>query len=147
MNIRKKVAIFNSEIMWSPHIGTGLEIMQRHLDEGDEVIAFVYNAFFKHCDQNLNGNPDTCKICVKKRSKSFSWLTESVREIPIEFDKKDFGYVSSEMSLKTFMEIKHDVFDVGMAQQDLDSAQVARNFVDERCFRAAHRMGAVFFNV
>ena len=59
MTISKKVAIFNSEIMWSPHIGTGLEIMQRHLDEGDEVIAFVCNAFFKHCDQNLNGNPDT----------------------------------------------------------------------------------------
>lgn len=115
MNSSKKVAIFNSEIFWNTHLGTGLEIMQRHLDQGDEIIAFVCNDFFTYCDQNLKASPDICKICVNKRTKSFSWLKGNVREIPIHFDKKNYGYASANMNLKAFMEIKHNGYDVGMA--------------------------------
>ena len=50
-----KIAIFISEIMWTTHLGTGLEIIQKHLDAGDEVVSFVCNSFLGNCDQNLEG--------------------------------------------------------------------------------------------
>lgn len=39
-------------------------------------------------------------------------------------------------------QIPHSVFDVGMTQQDLNRAQVSSRLVDERCLRAAKRVGA-----
>jgi hypothetical protein len=62
-----KVAIFNGELFWTPHFGTGLEIIEQHLLQQDEVFQFVCNGFLKECDQNMEGNPIKCDLCIQKR--------------------------------------------------------------------------------
>lgn len=114
-NQKRKVAIFKSEIFWTPHLGTGLELIQRHLDAGDEIISFVCNAFFQYCDQNLNGSSERCSICVKKRTKGISLLNAKIREISIQYPKKEYNYLNANMTLSAAMKITHHYFDVGVA--------------------------------
>ena len=110
-----KVAIFISEIIWTSHLGTGLEILQREIDNKDELYAFVCNGFLERCDQNLEAQESVCTICVNKRKKGFSLLSEKVNLIPIQFEKRDFKYFDAKTDLKSFLKIKHKEFDLGLA--------------------------------
>lgn len=110
-----KIAIFISEIMWTTHLGTGLEIIQKHLDAGDEAVSFVCNSFLGNCDQNLEGSKEICDLCINKRKKGFSLLSKNIRNIEINFVDKNYNYLKQEMALPALMKIKHKGFDAGIA--------------------------------
>ncbi len=110
-----KTLFFNSEIIWTTHLGTTLELMEKHLEKNDEVVTFVCNSFLQHCDQNLSGDSNMCKKCINKRKRGFSLLSGRIKNLNIEFEKKDFGYINKEMTLDQLKQVYHKNFDVGMA--------------------------------
>jgi hypothetical protein len=110
-----KIAFYNSQILWTTHIGTELELIQRHLDDNDEIISFVCNANLSVCDLNLNGNKNGCAICIKKRNKSYKLLSKRIKEIEISIPHYDFNLINKIMSIDEIKVVKYKEFDVGMA--------------------------------
>ena len=112
---KKKIAIFISEIMWTTHLGTGLEIIQNHLDAGDHVKQFVCNSFLHVCDQNTGASPGICSLCMHKRNKAVSLLSDKIELVEINFPDINYDYLNPEMNLNGLKKIEHGGFDVGMA--------------------------------
>lgn len=110
-----QIAIFNSELLWTPHFGAGLEIIENHLLKGDRVSAFVCNAFLQQCDQNLQGKAFVCDLCCSKRAMGHKALSASIQEIPVQFEKKNYASFRASMSIDEVKEIRHQNYDVGMA--------------------------------
>ena len=73
-----KVAFFSSHILWDTHYETELEIMQRHLDAGDEVYQYVCNAEMTACDINPDHGFSRCVQCMAKRRHGRSLLSKEV---------------------------------------------------------------------
>jgi len=78
-----KIAVLSSHILWAQHYETELEIMQKHLDEGDQVIQMVCNRTYGICDTNLNRSLAKCLACVSKRKHGISLLEGNVREVDL----------------------------------------------------------------
>ena len=62
-----KIFVFSTHPLWPPHIGTELEIIQNHLDKGDQVYRFVCNGDLPACDVNEN---HTLSVCLRCREMS-----------------------------------------------------------------------------
>jgi hypothetical protein len=110
-----KIVIFNSELLWTPHFGTGLELMEQHLLQKHEVHHFVCNSFLKECDQNMEGNHVKCELCIKKREMGVMGLVQKPNEVLIEFQRKNWNVFKPNMTLDEVKAIQHKNFDVGMA--------------------------------
>jgi hypothetical protein len=116
-----KVAFFSSHILWYTHYETELEIMQRHLDAGDEVYQYVCNAQMAACDVNPNHGFSRCVNCMAKRRQGRSLLS---MEVPMKAYQKlhagDLRRINDFMAklpedLDVFKALRFDHFDVGYA--------------------------------
>lgn len=110
-----KVVFFDSCIIWVPHFETDLEIMEKHLANGDEVYWIDCNADLPFCQPNPANSIKKCKSCIKRKNKGLNILGEKVKRINI----KDFSngniplpFVSDITSLK---KLKYKNLDVGLA--------------------------------
>jgi hypothetical protein len=74
-----KIAVLSSHVLWPYHYETELEIMQNHLDAGDEVIQLACNRSFGICDSNLDHNMNKCLACISKRECGKNLLKGSLR--------------------------------------------------------------------
>lgn len=71
--MNKRIASFIPNF-WSPHFETDLELIKRHVDDGDHVTAYVCNGDLPSCYGNLLHSLDTCKSCVNRRRNGFELL-------------------------------------------------------------------------
>ena len=110
-----RVGIFNNEIFWTPHFGTGLEIMEGHLQNGDEVYSFVCDGALRPCDQNYEKSIAKCKVCKKKRQLGQKQLSGKVTNIKIPQNDQQLNLVSKEMSVDEVKEVMYNGYDAGMA--------------------------------
>ena len=62
-----KVLIVSPIAALSPHLETELEIAQRHLDAGDEVVVMSCRGELPGCDFNLAADPKRCDACRSRR--------------------------------------------------------------------------------
>jgi hypothetical protein len=85
---------------WSIHFGTDLEIIQNHLDAGDEVEAIVCNSTLAICDTNPSHSLQVCISCIGKRSAGFRVLSGRFRQRSISS-----LWITDRSKLKT---LKHD---------------------------------------
>lgn len=74
-----KVVVFSTHIIWPQHYETELEIMQNHLNQGDEVVQLVCNSSYGICDSNLEHSLFKCMYCTSRRKKGVSLLEGKVR--------------------------------------------------------------------
>lgn len=74
-----KVAVLSSHVLWPHHYETELEIMQKHLDAGDEVIQLVCNRSFGICDSNLDHSMNKCLVCISRRECGTSLLKGNIQ--------------------------------------------------------------------
>jgi hypothetical protein len=98
-----KVAILSSHLLWSQHYETELEIMQNHLNDGDEVLQLVCTGELGICDSNLNHDFSRCLTCISRREMGVSLLEGRVKQIKL------LQYASAG-HLKEAEQVKH-VFD------------------------------------
>lgn len=115
-----KILIFSSHILWESHYETELEIIQRHIDKGDEVIHISCNAELNFCEINRENSIEKCFKCINKRFNGYYLLNEKIKILPYlnlnSRDKKAIKnhtlYVSTIEDLK---KIKVEKFDIGYA--------------------------------
>lgn len=109
-----KVAVVSSHVRWVTHFGTDLEIMQQHLNDGDEVIHLVCNGEMLPCDQNMHGSKDICCNCVHKRIVGTSILSGKVETIPMSLGNV-IKHTSALASVERLKSYQYKGFDVGYA--------------------------------
>jgi len=116
-----KVAIFTSHILWDTHYETELEIIQRHLDAGDEVSQYVCNGDMKGCDANMEYGFSRCVQCIAKRRHGRSLLSKEVKSLSYKLlTRSDISRINKFMTklpseIKAFKSLYFDNFDVGYA--------------------------------
>lgn len=111
--------IFFTSYTATPHYETELELIQRHLANGDEVIQVVCNGSLELCVANKNSslNQKTCTTCIDKRKKGAALLTQAVRTIDLaEYTQPiQAGEVLDFMNIGELKRFNVDNFDVGYA--------------------------------
>src|SRR5215471_3531989 len=75
-----RIASFIPFPNWTIHFGTDLEIIQNHLDAGDEVEVIVCNSTLAICDTNPCHNLQDCLSCIGKRSRGLRLLSGRFRQ-------------------------------------------------------------------
>jgi hypothetical protein len=65
---------------WTTHLGVELELAQRHLDSGDEVVFLGCDGCIKACRANPHGERRVCDLCRYKRLRGIQSLSGSVGE-------------------------------------------------------------------
>ena len=114
-----RVAIFVPFVHWPTHFGTDLELIQRHLDAGDEVTVLVCEAELPACDTNMSHNEDWCRTCIARRTKGLGLVAGHVNVIPLSrYTPSGVGAVPLRSQFSSTDELEAytlDGFDLGKA--------------------------------
>ncbi len=115
-----RLLFFSPWARYSPHFETDLELMQRHLDAGDEVHFIGCNAELPACDRNPAHFLVRCTVCRGKREAGLSMLSKQVVRIPLfaltDTDRREL--TSLRTSFRNIEELKAfrvEEFDIGYA--------------------------------
>jgi len=115
-----KVLFYSTYHFNTETFGPYLEMMQNHIDQGDEVTLLTCNGELSSCQVNPNHTPLICKTCVSFRKSGVNSLSKKIKQISVsdvlkedEFDPK-FDLINNG-SIKQFKEVKFESFDIGMA--------------------------------
>jgi hypothetical protein len=73
-----KVLVFGPYAINTPHFETDLEIVQSHLDRGDEVTFLACNSEMPACDNNPNHYFERCLQCISKRVAGIGLLSSKI---------------------------------------------------------------------
>lgn len=114
------ILFFPTHILWTPHYETELELIQNHLNEGDNVIQAVCNGELQVCDSNLKHSMLKCVYCISKRYRGMELLVGESRTIPIfnlsEDNIKEIALLKVNFAdLEELKGYRIDNFDVGYA--------------------------------
>lgn len=116
-----KVAFFTPHLFWPSHYETELELIQIHLNKGDEIIQLVCNSDLPTCDINPKHDIQTCLSCIGCRDfgkelikgeyiqRSILMLNDEDRATIKKISELEFSDVEALKKLKI------DNFDVGYA--------------------------------
>jgi hypothetical protein len=115
-----KVAFFNSHVLWPSHYETELEIIQEHLEKGDEVIQLFCENQLPACDQNPFFVPSVCNLCQKIRKEGKKLLKGNLRSIPLPepslSEKEAIAALPFKFeSIKELQALKIENFDIGFS--------------------------------
>ena len=107
-----KIAVISTHIRWKTHYETELEIMQRHIDEGDQVVHIVCNGDLLPCDQNMDFEAAICYNCIHRRWYGATLLSEKIETIPLKLkhEYSDRYKFSNEAEVKSCY---YKNFDIG----------------------------------
>ena len=78
-----KILAVTAYCLNTPHFETELEIIQSHIDKGDEVTLLGCNFSFPSCDVNLKHRRDVCFKCIGRRKAGIKSLSRYVEIKPI----------------------------------------------------------------
>ena len=108
-----KVAIVAPYRTVAPHFEAELEIAQRHLDAGDEVLFLSCEGQLSNCDFNIERDPSICANCRGRREHGMDLIGNACKSLPVE--ATEHIEVPHFHSLKQLMDWKVENFDVGYA--------------------------------
>lgn len=115
-----RVLVFTAHTTWKPHYETDLEIIQRHLDDGDEVVHMHCDADLPACDANPHRDMAKCRNCIEIRKAGISLLAPRAPSISFlnlsESNEREL--VSIQKKFATVAELKGfyiEKFDIGMS--------------------------------
>lgn len=80
-----KILVFSPYAINNPHYETELEIIQKHLDQGDQVVMLACNNHLWSCDVNLTHQLNTCLQCISRRVKGLDLLSEEITVKPLYY--------------------------------------------------------------
>jgi hypothetical protein len=115
-----KVLLFDYGYYISPHLETEAEIIQRHLDRGDEVLRLVCKGELPVCVLNPKHNLVECVTCNFRRDAAMRLLSKRVSEKSVlrlaPRDRETIAQCSFDG--QTFRDLKaltFETFDIGLA--------------------------------
>lgn len=115
-----KVLVFTAHTTWVPHFETDLELIQRHLDAGDEVIHLHCDGAMPACDGNPQHRVGGCAYCIQKRNRGLSLLSQPIVSLSFtnltDADRQEMAALRTEFSsIKDMNAYRVDNFDIGRA--------------------------------
>lgn len=115
-----KIMVVTAHTRWTPHWETELEIMQRHLDDGDEVIHLHCGGELMACDDNAYHHGKICDACTARRIAGLDTLTQRVISRPFLFltarDREELRTMRKTWSsLEELQTFTIENFDIGFA--------------------------------
>jgi Capsule polysaccharide biosynthesis protein len=114
------VLVFGPYAIWTPHLETDLEIIQRHLDQGDEVNFLGCNSKLMACDPNPYHAFRQCATCIGRRRHGLSLLSDRINSRSFynfsRVNKQELSTLQLAFSnLEELKAYKVDNFDIGYA--------------------------------
>lgn len=117
-----KILFFEPYALANPHYETALEIMQGHIDKGDEIIFYHCDAQLRSCEANKEHNINTCISCIARRKDGLTLLSNRKAVIAknfLQLSKSEIHELQKmEFQFRNIQELKdyeiHGV-DIGMA--------------------------------
>jgi hypothetical protein len=77
------VTFFAPYASWSPHFETELELMQLHLDSGDDVTMITCDAALNYCEANQEREFSNCAHCVGRAREGLKRLSRPVTVVKL----------------------------------------------------------------
>lgn len=109
------VAFFNK---WVTHLGTELELAEKHLQAGDAVTFLVCDGSVGGCMNNPEGNTTLCNICRIKRIDGLSQLSGNVAvhslKVPHSYHEPATGLPDSP-TIEDYKALRYRGHDLGWA--------------------------------
>lgn len=110
------VMVFVPFVHWPTHFATDLELVQRHLDYGDQVTLLVCNGDLPSCDVNPDHDVFRCRDCAVVRNVGISTLSERVSVQTIaSFFSGPLPQCPEFSNQQELREFTFDGFDAGLA--------------------------------
>ena len=78
-----RILLFAPWARYSPHFETDLEIIENHLEQGDEVHFVGCDAELVACDRNPHHDLVRCNVCIGRREAGLALLSAPVRRVPL----------------------------------------------------------------
>ena len=112
-----KIVIFSPLATVAPHYETELEIIQRHLDDGDQVEMVACTGRLANCDFNHDRVQSKCNDCLGRRTHGLQLLDQRIKLHPLEaFDSLRFSELKTSFStVGELIAYTFENFDVGYA--------------------------------
>lgn len=114
------VMVFGPFAMNTPHFETELEIIQGHLDRGDEAIFLGCNSELLVCDANPRHDFKMCMECIGKRTAGLALLSPKIKAWSFlnlsSKDKKELNDLKVEFSdIDELSSYRIEQFEIGLA--------------------------------
>jgi hypothetical protein len=114
------IVVFSPYTLITPHFETELEIIQRHLDDGDDVVFLRCNAELLACYFNPDHQVSRCLDCIGKRAAGLSLLSHKIKSESLarlsDANKREIASVKTEFSsLEELKDFTIEDFDIGYA--------------------------------
>ncbi len=114
-----KVLVFTPYALLTPHFETELDLLQRHLDAGDQVEALVCNRELEVCEPNLEHRQSACLKCMGRRDAGFAALSQPIKTQSLEgydsLDLDDEALIASLDSIDDLRACHIESLDLGYA--------------------------------
>ncbi|MDB4303586.1 hypothetical protein N9934_02180 [Desulfosarcina sp.] len=120
MKEKRKILVVAPYALWTPHLETDLEIIQNHIDKGDDVTVLTCNASMLTCDPNPDHDFNKCLKCIGRMKSGLERLSKRVTIRSIlnlsDSDKDEVKSVNKEYKNSEKLKSAYvDNFDVGWA--------------------------------
>ena len=104
------VLIYTNVYLWEQHLSETLEIIQSHLETGDNVYLFGCDKTLISCPPNHVHELSICKSCnIQKKYLINKLLNNQVKEVKLELDNKQ--YIGANFkNLNSFLKYKYRNF-------------------------------------
>jgi hypothetical protein len=115
-----KVVVFTVYTRWHFHYETDLEIMQQHLDAGDEVLHLHCNSELPVCEANTGHSISQCSECIAIRRSGVQLLSPRVKSVSFlrltSADRQEIATLQTQFDSTDELRAYHvDNFDIGLA--------------------------------
>ncbi len=117
---KQHVAFFTTHPLFQRHFATDLELIQNHLDNGDDVTVLYCDAALLACDTNTYHEQGQCALCRKTRTIGLSLLEGKITQRSFhnltDANKQELRSLQTAFaSLQEFQSYRIEKYDVGMA--------------------------------
>lgn len=120
MKEKRKILVVAPYAIWTPHLETDLEIIQNHIDKGDDVTVLTCNASLLTCEPNPDHNFDRCLKCMGRMRSGLERLSKrvtvrSILNLSVQ-DKNELKSVKKEYKNTKKLKLANiDNYDIGWA--------------------------------
>ena len=119
----KKIAFFTGFTFWTPSYERELELIQKHIDAGDNVEQIVCNGEMLSCYVNRNHTLKKCSRCIETRLYSYRLISKKIKRINYlhlthkdkKIIKKYINLVDKLSDIQSLKKLKFDNYDLGLA--------------------------------
>lgn len=114
------VVVFSPYARWTPHLETDLEIIQRHVDQGDRVTLLGCDSEMPTCDANPQHAKKLCRQCTGRRLAGLALLSSRISVEPFhrltDQDRRAWGALPARFANVEELKACHvGSFDIGYA--------------------------------